>query len=80
MVATINIETAAIHLLSIPPDTRVYVPIKTNKDKIAHAIGTIDTFDSFLSLIDTLGEIVVNVPVTFTEQNRIAKTRLMLSI
>ncbi|EEL70682.1 Transcriptional regulator, LytR [Bacillus mycoides] len=91
MVATINKETAAINLLSIPRDTRVYIPIKAKEDKIAHAHAfggidsTIDTvekfldipvdyyikfnFDSFLSLIDTIGGIDVDVPVTFTEQD-----------
>ncbi|KAA6460500.1 LytR family transcriptional regulator [Bacillus cereus] len=91
MVATINKETAAINLLSIPRDTRVYIPIKEKEDKIAHAHAfggidsTVDTvenfldipvdyyikfnFDSFLSLIDAIGGIVVDVPVTFTEQD-----------
>ncbi|TCW58265.1 LytR family transcriptional attenuator [Bacillus thuringiensis] len=91
MVATINKETAAINLLSIPRDTRVYIPIKAKEDKIAHAHAfggidsTIDTvekfldipvdyyikfnFDSFLNLIDTIGGIDVDVPVTFTEQD-----------
>ncbi|MDF9612866.1 LCP family protein [Bacillus cereus] len=91
MVATINKETSAINLLSIPRDTRVYIPIKSKEDKIAHAHAfggidsTIDTaekfldipidyyikfnFDSFLSLIDTIGGIDVDVPVTFTEQD-----------
>ncbi|MGA4466882.1 LCP family protein [Bacillus bombysepticus] len=91
MIATINKETATINLLSIPRDTRVYIPIKAKEDKIAHAHAfggidsTIDTvekfldipidyyikfnFDSFLSLIDTIGGIDVDVPVTFTEQD-----------
>ncbi|MGD6836605.1 LCP family protein [Bacillus thuringiensis] len=91
MVATINKETAAINLLSIPRDTRVYIPIKEKEDKIAHAHAfggidsTVDTvekfldipvdyyikfnFDSFLSLIDAIGGIDVDVPVTFTEQD-----------
>ncbi|AFQ15673.1 cell envelope-related transcriptional attenuator [Bacillus thuringiensis HD-771] len=91
MIATINKETSAINLLSIPRDTRVYIPIKEKEDKIAHAHAfggidsTIDTvekflnipidyyikfnFDSFLSLIGTIGGIDVDVPVTFTEQD-----------
>ncbi|ABS21141.1 LCP family protein [Bacillus cytotoxicus] len=91
MVATINKETSAINLLSIPRDTRVYIPIKSKEDKIAHAHAfggidsTVDTvekfldipidyyikfnFDSFLNLIDTIGGIDVDVPVTFTEQD-----------
>lgn len=56
MVATINKETAAINLLSIPRDTRVYMPIKTKADKIAHAHAfggidsTIDTVEKFLDI------------------------------
>ncbi|MBE7102713.1 LytR family transcriptional regulator [Bacillus cereus] len=91
MLATINKENASINLVSIPRDTRVYIPGKEKKDKIAHAHafggidGTIATvekfldipvdyyvkfnFDSFLNLIDTIGGIDVDVPVTFTEQD-----------
>lgn len=54
MVTTINKETAAINLLSIPSDTRVYIPIKAKEDKIAHAFGgidsTIDTVEKFLDI------------------------------
>ncbi|WP_130068833.1 LCP family protein [Bacillus albus] len=91
MLATINKEDASINLVSIPRDTRVYIPIKDKKDKIAHAhaFGGVDStintvekfldipvdyyvkfnFDSFLKLIDTIGGIDVDVPVTFTEQD-----------
>lgn len=91
LLATINKEDASINLVSIPRDTRVYIPIKEKKDKIAHAHafggvdGTINTvenfldipvdyylkfnFDSFLNLIDTIGGIDLDVPITFTEQD-----------
>ncbi|MGE7876484.1 LCP family protein [Peribacillus muralis] len=91
LLATINKQDTIINLVSIPRDTRMYIPIKDKEDKIAHAHafggieGTIDTvenfldipvdyyikfnFDSFLSLVDTIGGIDVDVPVTFTEQD-----------
>ncbi|MCW9133939.1 LCP family protein [Bacillus paramycoides] len=91
MLATINKEDGSINLVSIPRDTRVYIPIKEKKDKIAHAhafggvdstINTVENFldipvdyylkfnfDSFLNLIDTIGGIDVDVPITFTEQD-----------
>ncbi|KFM95081.1 cell envelope-related transcriptional attenuator domain protein [Bacillus clarus] len=56
MLATINKDNASINLVSIPRDTRVYLPMKEKEDKIAHAHvfsridGTIDTVEKFLDV------------------------------
>ncbi|MFX3623662.1 MAG: LCP family protein [Ectobacillus sp.] len=91
LLATINKNDKSIKLLSIPRDSRVYIPAREKKDKInhAHVFGGVDStietveefldvpvdyyvkfnFNSFIKVVDTLGGINVNVPVTFTEQN-----------
>ncbi|MCP8969488.1 LCP family protein [Ectobacillus ponti] len=91
LVATINKTDKSVKLLSIPRDTRVYIPSRQKKDKInhAHVFGGVDStietvegfldipidyyvkfnFESFIKIVDTLGGIDMDVPVTFTEQN-----------
>ncbi|MCP1122351.1 LytR family transcriptional regulator [Bacillus sp. AFS018417] len=91
LLATINKNDKSVKLLSIPRDSRVYIPSRKKEDKInhAHAFGgvdsTIDTverfldvpvdyyvkfnFESFIEIVDSLGGIDVDVPVTFTEQD-----------
>ncbi|HDR8321260.1 TPA: LCP family protein [Bacillus cereus] len=91
LLATINKDDKSVKLLSIPRDTRVYIPFKEKRDKINHAHayggvdGTIETvedfldvpvdyyvkfnFESFVTIVDSLGGIDVDVPVTFTEQD-----------
>ncbi|PGZ96725.1 LytR family transcriptional regulator [Bacillus pseudomycoides] len=91
MLATINKHDKSVKLLSIPRDSRVYIPSEKKEDKITHAHvfggvdSTIDTverfldvpvdyyvkfnFESFIKIVDALGGIDVNVPVTFTEQD-----------
>ncbi|WP_459502562.1 LCP family protein [Bacillus sp. C1] len=91
LLATIDKSDSSVNLVSIPRDTKVYIPTKDKADKIAHAHAfggidsTVDTvekfldipvdyyikfnFDSFLNLIDIIGGIDVDVPVTFTEQD-----------
>ncbi|HHT7189397.1 LCP family protein [Bacillus cereus group sp. Bc222] len=91
LLAAMDNSNGSVNLVSIPRDTKVYIPIKEKADKIAHAHAfggvdsTVDTvekfldipidyyikfnFDSFLNLIDVIGGIDINVPITFTEQD-----------
>ncbi|WP_459501223.1 LCP family protein [Bacillus sp. C1] len=91
LLATINKDDKSVKLVSIPRDSRVYIPSKKKMDKITHAHvfggveSTRDTverffnvpvdyyvkfnFDSFVKIVDSLGGIDVDVPVTFTEQD-----------
>lgn len=91
LLATINKDSKSVKLLSIPRDSRVFIPSKNIKDKIGHAHayggvdGTINTienfldvpvdyyikfnFESFTKIVDSLGGIDVDVPITFTEQD-----------
>ncbi|ABS21814.1 LCP family protein [Bacillus cytotoxicus] len=91
LLATINKDNKTVKLVSIPRDSRVYIPSRKKLDKIAHAHvfggveSTRDTverfldvpvdyyvkfnFDSFMRIVDSLGGIDVDVPVTFTEQD-----------
>lgn len=91
LLATINKNDKSVKLLSIPRDSRVYIPSRKKEDKITHAHvfggvdSTIDTverfldvpvdyyvkfnFESFIEIVDSLGGIDVDVPVTFTEQD-----------
>lgn len=91
LLATINKNDKSVKLLSIPRDSRVYIPSEKKKDKITHAhvfggvdstINTVESFldvpvdyyvkfnfKSFIKIVDSLGGIDVNVPVTFTEQD-----------
>ncbi|MBO9130854.1 LCP family protein [Bacillus sp. 165] len=91
LLATLNKDDKSIKLVSIPRDTRVYIPVKDKENKITHAYAyggansTIETvenfldvpvdyyvkfnFDSFVKIIDTLGGIDLDVPVSFTEMN-----------
>lgn len=91
LLATINKNDKSVKLLSIPRDSRVYIPSKKKEDKITHAhvFGGVDStintverfldvpvdyyvkfnFKSFIKIVDSLGGIDVNVPVTFTEQD-----------
>lgn len=56
LVATLNQKDKTIKLLSIPRDSRVYIPSKDKKDKINHAhafggtSGTIDTVENLLAI------------------------------
>ena len=91
LLATINKNDKSVKLLSIPRDSRVYIPSEKKEDKITHAhvFGGVDStintverfldvpvdyyvkfnFKSFIKIVDSLGGIDVDVPVTFTEQN-----------
>ncbi|MDM5188225.1 LCP family protein [Bacillus sp. DX4.1] len=91
LLATINKDDKSVKLVSIPRDSRVYIPSRKKMDKITHAHvfggveSTRDTvekflnvpvdyyvkfnFDSFVKIVDSLGGIDVDVPVTFTEQD-----------
>jgi len=55
IVATFNPNLESVKLLSIPRDTRVYIPSKDKEDKINHSYNdgtesTIDTVENFLSI------------------------------
>ena len=91
LLATINKKDQSVKLVSIPRDSRVYIPSRKKMDKITHAHvfggveSTRDTvekflnvpidyyvkfnFESFVEIVDALGGIDVDVPVTFTEQD-----------
>ncbi|MEI4803338.1 MULTISPECIES: LCP family protein [unclassified Bacillus (in: firmicutes)] len=91
LLATINKNDKSVKLLSIPRDSRVYIPSEKKEDKITHAhvFGGVDStintverfldvpvdyyvkfnFKSFIKIVDSLGGIDVDVPVTFTEQD-----------
>ncbi|MDC2866831.1 MULTISPECIES: LCP family protein [unclassified Bacillus (in: firmicutes)] len=91
LLATINKDDKSVKLVSIPRDSRVYIPSKKKLDKITHAHvfggveSTRDTverflnvpidyyvkfnFESFIKIVDSLGGIDIDVPVTFTEQD-----------
>ncbi|HEK9100517.1 LCP family protein [Bacillus pfraonensis] len=91
LLATINKDDKSVKLVSIPRDSRVYIPSKKKQDKITHAhvFGGVEStrntverflnvpvdyyvkfnFDSFVKIVDSLGGIDIDVPVTFTEQD-----------
>ncbi len=91
LLATINKDNKSVKLVSIPRDSRVYIPSRKKLDKITHAhvFGGVEStrntverfldvpvdyyvkfnFDSFVKIVDSLGGIDVDVPVTFTEQD-----------
>ncbi|MGG0240405.1 LCP family protein [Bacillus rhizoplanae] len=91
LLATINKDDKSVKLVSIPRDSRVYIPSRKKLDKITHAHvfggveSTRDTverflnvpvdyyvkfnFESFIKIVDSLGGIDIDVPVTFTEQD-----------
>ncbi|EOW9529075.1 LCP family protein [Bacillus cytotoxicus] len=91
LLATINKDNKSVKLVSIPRDSRVYIPSRKKLDKITHAhvFGGVEStrntverfldvpvdyyvkfnFDSFVKIVDSLGGIDVEVPVTFTEQD-----------
>lgn len=91
LLATINKDDKSVKLVSIPRDSRVYIPSRKKLDKITHAHvfggveSTRDTverflnvpvdyyvkfnFESFVQIVDSLGGIDIDVPVTFTEQD-----------
>ncbi|WP_243521725.1 LCP family protein [Bacillus pseudomycoides] len=91
LLATINKDDKSVKLVSIPRDSRVYIPSRKKMDKITHAhvFGGVEStrntverflnvpvdyyvkfnFDSFVKIVDSLGGIDVDVPVTFTEQD-----------
>ncbi|MGM9929680.1 MAG: LCP family protein [Bacillus sp. (in: firmicutes)] len=55
MVATFNPSSATMKLLSIPRDTKVYIPSKDKRDKINHSYNngvdsTIETVEEFLDI------------------------------
>ncbi|WP_338470675.1 LCP family protein [Niallia sp. XMNu-256] len=91
ILATFNVNSKSVKLVSIPRDSYVYIPDKMKRDKITHAHvyggteGTIETveelfdlpvdyfvklnFNAFIDVVDTLGGIKVDVPITFSEQD-----------
>ncbi|PEA53050.1 LytR family transcriptional regulator [Bacillus pseudomycoides] len=91
LLATINKNDKSVKLVSIPRDSRVYIPSKKKLDKITHAhvFGGVEStretverflnvpvdyyvkfnFESFIKIVDSLGGIDIDVPVTFTEQD-----------
>ncbi|TKI93247.1 LytR family transcriptional regulator, partial [Bacillus cereus] len=91
LLATINKDDKSVKLVSIPRDSRVYIPTRKKLDKITHAHvfggveSTRDTverflnvpvdyyvkfnFESFVQIVDSIGGIDIDVPVTFTEQD-----------
>lgn len=91
LLATINKDDKSVKLVSIPRDSRVYIPSRKKLDKITHAHvfggveSTRDTverflnvpvdyyvkfnFESFVQIVDSIGGIDIDVPVTFTEQD-----------
>lgn len=91
ILATFDINTKSVKMLSIPRDSYVYIPDRKKNDKITHAHvyggteGTIETveelfdipvdyfvklnFNAFIDVVDALGGITVDVPITFSEQD-----------
>lgn len=91
LLATFNITDTTVNLVSIPRDTRTYLPLANRTSKINHAYafdgidGTVEAvealfdipvdfyiefnFEAFMEIVDSLGGIEVDVPISFTEQD-----------
>lgn len=64
MLATVNPKTEQVFMLSIPRDSRVYVPEKGNKTKITHTYGYKGGIETTISVTEELLDVPIDYFVT----------------